>query len=156
MITFDTKRMKMVAEKLSVVNGKIEENKDNTNVPLWELKPNTGKCFNFYDKNNPTKLICHIGFRHDRKPMEISYGTEPLYQKQGYMQEALAAFIQWYFKNTSYSELHALISNMSNIKINGKQTCTDDRDTSKHILESNGFIESELCSNAIWYTLKKA
>lgn len=144
MITFDTKRMKMVAEKLSVVNGKIEENEDNTDVPLWELKPNTGKCFNFYDKNNPTRLICHIGFRHDRKPMEISYGTEPLYQKQGYMQEALAAFIQWYFKNTSYSEIHALISN---------------NDASKHILESNGFVENGVCSTsntATWYVLKKA
>lgn len=144
MITFDTKRMTMVAEKLSVVNGKIEEDKEDTDVPLWELKPNTSKCFNFYDKNNLNELICHIGFRHDRKPMEISYGTEQIYQKHGYMKEALSAFIKWYFENTNYTQIHALISN---------------NDASKHILESNGFVENGMCNTsnmATWYVLKKA
>lgn len=96
--------------------------------------------FGFYLKNQPNIQVCHIGLRMDRKPYEISYGTEKDYRNDGYIREAIDCMINWLFSNSDINKIYALISN---------------NNTSKKILEEKGFILEEENKNQKWYCLIK-
>lgn len=93
----------------------------------------------FYEKNG-TENICHIHFENKRREFEISYGTEIDFRRKGYMQEALAFFVNWIFTNTKVPYLYALISN---------------NDESQHILEKQGFCFETHDQYGSWFILTR-
>ncbi len=95
-------------------------------VDILNLKPSVAEDggFIFYDDND--NEVCHIGIRTDRKPCEISYGTQIQFRGKGYMQEALTFLLQLFSENNLVEEVYALICN---------------NPESEHILVKNGFIK---------------
>lgn len=95
-------------------------------INLKNLKPSIAEDggFIFYDDDN--NLVCHIGIRTDRKPCEISYGTQVQFRGKGYMQEALSFLLKLFFENGLIENVYALICN---------------NPESEHILTKNGFIK---------------
>ncbi|MCR5704076.1 MAG: GNAT family N-acetyltransferase [Eubacterium sp.] len=119
-------------------------NDNEQSINILSLKPKSAEDtgFVFCLSSDEKEIVCHIGFRNDRKPMEITYGTEEKYQGQGYMTEALNAFLKWFFENTEYKLINGLIPD-SNTK-------------SRSVAEKNGFVFSEKADNNVsWYKLEK-
>lgn len=142
-ITLETKRM-IVKTNARLINRKIIFPDQPSHINILDIKPSIGENtgFMFYDKSDHRQLICHIALRDDRKPNEITYGTQETYRNKGYMQEALNAFIKWIFKNTDICKLYALISN---------------NPTSEKVLINQGFIKENQNDNRhIWYCRKSA
>ena len=110
-------------------------------INLLNLQPRSGMeyGFMFYEKNG-TENICHIHFKNKRREFEISYGTEIDFRRKGYMQEALAFFVNWIFTNTKVPYLYALISN---------------NDESQHILEKQGFCFETHDQYGSWFILTR-
>ena len=110
-------------------------------INLLNLQPRSGMeyGFMFYEKNG-TENICHIHFENKRREFEISYGTEIDFRRKGYMQEALAFFVNWIFTNTKVPYLYALISN---------------NDDSQHILEKQGFCFETHDQYGSWFILTR-
>lgn len=92
--------------------------------------------FGFYLKEYPTKQICHIGTRNDRRTNEITYGTEEGYRNNGYMREALKAALEWLFQENGVSELYGLIY---------------ENDSSERIIIENGFQIEGVNGKEKWY-----
>lgn len=107
MIQLETKRLIMKSD-LYIENGTIKSIQ-NKKIDLQNI-PKRINGFQFYDKHN-NNLICHIGMKFSRRCNEINYGTELEFRNQGYMSEALSAFIKWFFENTNETELNALVPN---------------------------------------------
>lgn len=95
-------------------------------IDLQNLQRNIAEDggFIFYDDKN--NLVCHIGIRTDRKPCEITYGTQVQFRRNGYMQEALSFLLRLFFENGLAENVYALICN---------------NPVSEHILTKNGFIK---------------
>ena len=70
-------------------------------VDILCLKPSVSEDggFIFYDDND--NEVCYIGIRTDRKPCEISYGTQIQFRGKGYMQEALTFLLQFFSRTIS-------------------------------------------------------
>lgn len=140
MLTIETSRMVGYSD-MTVENGLLKGAlRPEGALDILSLKPSTGResAFVFYDKVNPDAMICHIGITWKRDRTEVSYGTESPYRHNGFMQEALVAFLKWFTTNTTENMVWGLP--------NG--------DESKHILEKCGFKfyskveEHDTCS---WY-----
>ena len=58
---------------------------------------------------NKGELVAHIGLRFDRKPYELTIGTEDGFKGQGYMSEAHTAIVEWLFENTDSELICALV-----------------------------------------------
>lgn len=137
MINIETERM-IMSIGYEIENRKIKFPKSEyTNI--LEIKPTQGICF--YDKENPTIKICHIGLDDSRRRLEITYGIDNKnYENQKYMKEGVNAFVNWIFAETDETELHARIY---------------ENNKSQHILESFGFIANGKAEyGEIWFTLK--
>ena len=98
--------------------------------------------FQFALRQQPSqKLIGDIGFRrHTRGPSyeaEIGYSLDPLFQKQGYMREALQALIDWAQKQLLIRRFSASI---------------DPRNTdSARLLTALGFERQARFQKSIWF-----
>lgn len=134
----------VMKSNVNVNNGVMEFPKNLNGLDILKIEPTVGEDggFMFYDRCDKEKKICHIGIRDDRRPMEITYGTEENYREKKYMQEALFAFMTWIFSSTDTKTLNALI-------VNNK--------TSQHILKKYNFqLDGRISAkNEEWYTLDK-
>lgn len=66
--------------------------------------------FAIYLKENPSIQVGQFGFRNDRYPYELAYETIEEYRRNHYMQEAMEAFIDWFFKNVKVDCLYGIIA----------------------------------------------
>lgn len=140
MYRIETKRLVGLSD-MTVENGCIAiQTQSYDAIDILELKPSTGResGFLFYEKNNMNVLVCHIGITWKRGRIEVSYGTESDFRKQGYMQEALRGLLNWIIEETNEDKIWAIP--------NGEE--------SKHILEKCGFVffgkvETDLMRN--WF-----
>ena len=145
MIEIRTKRLIGVSD-MEVVSGKLNTIKQierNNVINLTNLKSTTGKesGFLFYDKEDTSVLICHIGITWVRGKFEVSYGTEEQFRHLGYMQEALSQLVSWIFSNTTENEIWGLP--------NGSE--------SEHILKTCGFSYYGAVENIAsmkWYRIE--
>ena len=95
-------------------------------INLLNLQPNVAEDEGLIFYDNSGNGVCHIGIRTDRKPCEISYGTQTPFRRNGYMQEALCFLLRLFSENGLVENVHALICN---------------NPESEHILLKNGFVK---------------
>jgi hypothetical protein len=74
------------------------------------------------------ELVAHIGLRFDRKPYELTIGTEDGFKGKGYMSEAHTAVVEWLFGNTDAEMICALVGPLT------PAAC-------KKILSRDGFLQ---------------
>ena len=108
----------MVLEKTKRLDLKIDLNIDHNKkisfdyprepVDLLKLEENSMNTVKGFLNG---ELVCHISLTNKRKYLEISYGCEAIFQKNGYMYELLEFFLQYFFNNTNENEIYALINN---------------------------------------------
>lgn len=139
MLVIKTERLVGVSN-MEIQGGKLVSIKREVNeINIFDLKPISGKesAFIFYDIHNTDIEICHIGITWKRNRFEVSYGTNEVYRRKGFLQEALSAFIEWVVSNTDEKEIWGLP--------NGPE--------SEHILMKCGFIYYDVVenSNSKWY-----
>lgn len=111
MIEIKTERLVLLSEIEIKKNFLVlYEDKD---IDIMSIKPATGRETGFvaYLGNNPSEMVCHVCFTTKRNRIEISYGTEEIHRKKGYMYEAIFAVLKWFFENTSYEMIWAVINN---------------------------------------------
>ena len=111
---------------IQFVSGRLVFPSQKSGINLLSLQPNVAEDGGFIFYDNSGNEVCHIGIRTDRKPCEISYGTQVQYRGNGYMQEALACVLQLFSENNLVEKVYALICN---------------NPESEHILVKNGFIK---------------
>ena len=121
---FETTRLN-IKTNIQLKNGTPILSKPSNTIDLSALQPINGleNGFVAYLKNTATE-VCHIGLIEMDNEIEISYGTESKFQKQGYMSEALPAIIHWLFTFTTIETLYARIGTNA---------------ISERILQKNGF-----------------
>lgn len=111
MIHFETSRL-IIKTNLELDNGILVFPKQSGN--LIDLKPHKIEDGGFavYLKETDN-LVCHIGIRSDRKPFELTIGTEDGYKRKGYMSEAHSAVIKWIFDNCKTESICALVGSLT-------------------------------------------
>lgn len=144
MIEIKTRRL-MLLSVISIENNVLilDENSDDT-ISLLRIKPTTGREQGFvaYLRDNPSEEVCHISFIRKRSRLEMTYGTEEMYRKKGYMYEAVCTVLKWFFENTSHERLWGYIGNNN----------TD----SRKLAQKAGFIKTEEYKDeCCWYVLEK-
>lgn len=124
---------------IQFVSGRLVFPSQKSGINLLSLQPNVAEDGGFIFYDNSGNEVCHIGIRTDRKPCEISYGTQVQYRGHGYMQEALACVLQLFSENNLVEKVYALICN---------------NPESEHILVKNGFIkEHRQEGSGDWFVL---
>ena len=126
MIYFETERL-IAKSEMTVVDGKLlERTSEPTVIDILNIKKTTGleSGFMFYDKADENVEVCHIGIIWQRDRFEVTYGTEKVFEGQGFMKEALSHLVDWIFTNTKEPEIWGLPNGI----------------VSEHILSSNGFV----------------
>lgn len=121
-------------------NGRLIFPKENHCADLSSLKPRKGEDSGFIFYSHTGKEICHISIRTDRRPCELTYGTEEEFREQGYMQAAMKIVLQLFKENHVTEEISGLICG---------------NPTSEHILEKFGFVQSDNYQyGGSWYIRK--
>ncbi len=120
-----TPRM-LMRTNIQFVNGHLVFPSRKTPTSLLHLQPNVAEDGGFIFYDNCGNEVCHIGIRTDRKPCEISYGTQEQFRGKGYMQEALCFLLRLFSENDLVEKVYALICN---------------NPESEHILVKNGFVK---------------
>jgi len=146
-ITFQTKRL-LAAFKPCICNEKFVfdfpcQNRkiDILNLEFSNSKYSEYMIFQFYSKEDTTH-ICHVMLINKRNKLEVSFGTDEKFRRQGYMTEALTAAIKWIFNNTIEDSIWAIPSN----KI------------SQTVLEKCGFkyhSPVQNCPSSHWYIIER-
>ncbi len=107
-------------------NGHLVFPDKKNGINILDIQPNIAEDGGFIFYDNSDNEVCHIGIRTDRKPCEISYGTQAQFRGNGYMQEALFFLLRLFSENNLVENVYALICN---------------NPESQHILVKNGFIK---------------
>lgn len=143
MIQIETQRL-IIRSNLCVDKGQlIPPAKQHEEISIFNLAPSKSEDAGFavYLKSNESTQIAHFGFRSDRRDYELSYGTEELYRRQGYLYEALSNFLNWFFANINAESIYGLIGN--------------DNIPSIKLAQKLGFQPCDEDEQCTWYELKK-
>jgi [ribosomal protein S5]-alanine N-acetyltransferase len=87
-------------------------------------------------------MVGFKGIPNSTGAVEIGYGIDPIFQRLGYMSEAVQALIQWAFTHPECQKITA-----TNVLLNNL--------ASQKVLLRNGFIEIEQDTTGINYIIKR-
>lgn len=109
MIEIMTKRL-VIRSDASIIKGEIVFPQP---PPIDIFKTdirNERNGFAIYLRDKPSIQVGQFGFRNDRYPYELAYETKPEYRRNHYMQEAMEAFLDWFFKNVEADCIYGIIA----------------------------------------------
>lgn len=139
MIIKVTKRLKIMSN-IKLCDGKIIFQPAESDINIFKITKTSGLENGFISYINDCE-ICHIGFQNHHGYLEISYGTNEAYRRNGYMSEMLPIVMDWLFKETLEDCVHARVNK--------------DNAQSERILTNNKFIKYDDCDGTLIYKLKK-
>ena len=137
----ETERL-IIKTNITIENGELKciEYPGVNDVSIFDRKSNNPEdgCFVFYEKDGEKRYVGDIYFVTYRGRFEIKYTTKEEFRDKGYMSEALLQVVLWIFKNASYKEMYALIT---------------DNPRSQRVAEKVGFRFSDMDGSRCWFKL---
>jgi len=133
-IVIETERLRIYSDASIINNTLVFPQAEREEINLLDLKQNRPEmnAFAIRLKNDNTQLVGQFGFKNERYENELSYHTNEPYRRKHYMQEAMEAFIPWFFQNTSATVIHVIIAE-GNV-------------ASENLAKKVGFIRTGKCS----------
>lgn len=127
MIELYSNRLK-ICSNIELKDGKIVFRDSKGEIDICKITPTTGLENGFVAYIDSDK-VCHVGFQIKSGFLEISYGTNDAFKKNGYMSEMLPIVLDWFFKETLETCIYARVNKGNEYSIK--------------LLEKNNFNQSD-------------
>lgn len=141
MIELYSTRLK-ICSNIELEDGRIVFRSPKDEINIYRITPTTGLENGFVAYMTKDE-VCNVGFQRKNGFLEISYGTNDAFKKNGYMSEMLPIVLDWFFKETFETCIYARVNK--------------DNAYSIKLLEKNKFNQSDKYEcDGILYELTKA
>lgn len=140
MIELYSNRLK-ICSNIELEDGRIVFRSPKEEIDIFRIEPTT-VLENGFVAYIDSDEVCHVGFQMKSGFLDISYGTNDAFKKNGYMSEMLPIVLDWFFKETLETCIYARVNK--------------DNEYSIKLLEKNKFNQSNKYKcDGILYELTK-